>query len=109
MDVIAFQVRIGAQYLGLGHAVSDHADDGRHRNAQPANARHPAHLVRVGSYARELHRCLRGSLSTVTVSRSAAPAQQVRWTSTDRFGQLSPPAHPVAPARVSHPIRPYRL
>ena len=33
---------------------ADHADDGRHRNAQGANARHAAHLAGIEGYAREL-------------------------------------------------------
>jgi len=60
MEVVALEVRIGAQYLALGHAVRDHADDGRHWNAQGANARHAAHLAGIEGYARELQCWLRG-------------------------------------------------
>ena len=69
MDVVAFEVRIGAQYLALGHAVGDDAHDGRHRNAQGANARHAAHLAGIEGYARELQWRLRCSAITTNFTR----------------------------------------
>src|SRR5437764_3222382 len=50
-NILAFQIRIGAQYLRLRHAIRDHADDRRHWNAQAMNAWHAAHLIGIHGYA----------------------------------------------------------
>ncbi len=45
MDVLRFQVRIGAEDLVSCHAFGDHANDGRDWDAQPPDARDTIHLL----------------------------------------------------------------
>src|SRR5262249_15282691 len=100
MDVLAFQIWIGAQYLGLGHAVGDHADDGRNRDAEAANARHATHLARVRRYARELHRCLAAQLSRLNISSIDDPGERSSGAPRSRPGRcpIAPPqTHAIAP------------
>ena len=44
LDVLRLQVREGVDDVGGRHAVSDHVDDGGHRDAETSNARESAHL-----------------------------------------------------------------
>ncbi len=54
-DVLGFEIRIEFENLLCGLAFGDERDDGRDRNSEAAQARHPSHLARIGRDSLELH------------------------------------------------------
>jgi len=56
LHVGELKVRIGAEDLVGGHALGDHADNGRDGDPQGTDARDAVHLVSANGDAREVHR-----------------------------------------------------
>lgn len=56
LDISALEIGIRAQDFRLGHAVGDHVDHGRNRDAEIADARDACHARRVDRDAGERHR-----------------------------------------------------
>ena len=54
-DILELEVRERIEDLGRAHPVSEHADDCRNRNPEPADAWHPVHLARVDGDSAERH------------------------------------------------------
>ena len=54
-EVFSIEIRIRLQDFGFRHLVCQHGYDCSHRDAQPADTRHAAHLVRIRRDSHELH------------------------------------------------------